>query len=340
MGKRKVTRPSVADVGPGHSRHASWEYVSDRIRAGPPTLFVIDGSPKATIFVDPAGTRLRLRLESSTTALPVSPLAEVEVRLANDHGVSGIEVGTNNPTIYREFYGFCCLVADRVQLDKQPVAEALSETLKSWAAVVRMKTLLSEDQQAGLAGELIYLTQLAKHLGWSASIKAWRGPEAEEHDFTLPQRDVEVKTTRSEKRVHVIGSLTQLLPKKKRPLVLVSVQLTASSASGSFSLPSLIEDIRRQVSAGAPSSRSLLDELLARLSWNDSEASLYTSTYQLRAPLLAVPVDSKFPAIVPATLARLKARLDRIERVTYAVNVDGMGVEESATRFNSIAFGV
>ena len=43
------------------------------------------------------------------------------------------------------------------------------------------------------------------------------GPQAEEHDFALPDGDIEVKTTRTDRRVHVIHGAGQLTPAPGRP---------------------------------------------------------------------------------------------------------------------------
>jgi hypothetical protein len=41
---------------------------------------------------------------------------------------------------------------------------------------------------------------------------------------------MEVKTTLSEKRMHIIGSLTQLVPTGSTPLFVLSLQLTGAGA--------------------------------------------------------------------------------------------------------------
>lgn len=334
---RGVTEERAART---QSRHLRWEAFEARIAEGPPSVEPVKGAPKVVLFIEPRGARIGLRISSKPEMLPASPLAEVSVREIGDGVETLVEVSTSNPSLFRDFYAFCCAIADRVQLDQQPVGSALAETLRSWSALLRRKSLLSEDRQIGLLGELIFLIQVAAEYGWALAAAAWYGPDSEEHDFTLPRIDVEVKTTRAEARIHEISSLTQLLPKMKRPLVLLSIQLTVGAdARESFSLPEMVAQALSAAMSNDPTAGASIREQLSRLGWLDEDAPLYGGRFQKRGTLVAIPVDDAFPAIVPATLKSLgPGGLARIRRVSYLINVEGLGVSEGTRAFRRLLF--
>jgi hypothetical protein len=322
------------------SRHLRWELFATRIEDGPPSLEPIEGSPKTVLFIEPGGVRIGVRFYTKNADIPASPLAEVAIRALGAGRSEMLEVSTANRLLFREFYGFCCTVADRVQLDGQPAAKAVAETLRAWAALIRQKSLLSLEQQVGLMGELLFLKRLASTISWKAAAESWRGPEAQEHDFTLNKIDIEVKTTLAERRLHQIESMTQLLPKLNRPLVLVSIQLTPSTGKDSLSLSQLVASVLATASTEAPGSVDSLREQLTWIGWSDDDAPTYGQRHQLRTAFAAIPVDGSCPAIVPATLsAALDVNLrSRIERLSYVIDVDGLGELDGTKAFNKLVF--
>ncbi len=320
------------------SRHLRWEAFEARIQAGPPSTHRICGKPTIDLFVDPGGSRIGMFVFEAPLALPNSPLAAVSIAEVVKDQLEAVEIATANTRLFRDFYSFCCTVADRIQLGLQPVGHALSETLDSWAGLLKTRSLLSVDQQIGLLGELEFLIKAADALGWRIASKSWKGPDDEEHDFSLPFVDVEVKSTRGEKRVHQIGSLTQLLPKAGRPLFLVSVQLTRSGpGSGSRTLPGAVARVLLRAAKVDPLLATGLRLQLQHLGWSDDDASYYTEAFRLRTPMCAIPVDRSFPAILPSTLAHLGTeRLSRIQRVSYSVDVDGLGFPDTTPAFKAL----
>lgn len=316
-------------------RHLSWELFEARICRGPPSVEPIHGSPRADMFIAPGGAQLGLRVICDAKELPPSPLAEVSVRATGSGSAAAMEVTTSRTELYREFYAFCCDVADRIQLDGVSPPDAVDEVLRSWASLLRRKQLMPEDKQVGLLGELWFLRRLAGQRGWPHAADAWRGPESEEHDFTLRDIDIEVKTTRSESRVHTIGSLKQLLPKPGRDLYVLSVQVTrVGRTRSSMSLPRMVAGIL--TSAGATAG-GLIRPRIEAYGWSDEDAGHYSQEWELRSTPVLVKVDRTFPAIVPETLRSLgQRRLNRIGRVVYDVNVDGLGVPDGAKAFEKI----
>jgi hypothetical protein len=323
-------------VVPAPVRHLLWETFSARIEEGLPFLEAVQGSPKAMFFVDAGGARVGLRVAvTGETNSANSPLEEIEIRESWRGGCKYIEIVTNNPDLFRDFYAMGCAIVDRVQLNGQSVPEAIGETLRSWEALLRKRTLLSDELQMGLLGELLFVRHLANTFTWRIAATTWRGPEREEHDFTFSGFDIEVKTTSREERIHHITSLTQLLPKPGRPLLMLSVQVTAAAPGPkSFSLASLVSSILQDADAWAS---QLIREHLGTCGWDDSKARYYDKAYQLRAPFSLIPIDSRFPAVIPETLSAMsEGHLTRIRQLEYWIDVGGMGVLNNSAKFNQL----
>jgi hypothetical protein len=252
---------------------------------------------------------------------------------------TALEVSTDNQDLYRDFYSLCCLIADRVQIEKQPVPAAVAKTLASWAALVRRKSLLDSDRQTGLLGELLFLERVARSLGWAVAAQGWLGPNSEEHDFVLPFIDAEVKSTTREQRIHQIGSLMQLRPKLKRRLQFLSVQLTlAGGNKDGFSLSSTVASVLAAAAQASPRAAELIRNQIRGQGWEDEDAPHYTTRYYLRAPLMTVHISDTFPAIVPETLISLGRAVSRVDRVSYVINVEGLGVLDGTKHFERALF--
>jgi len=189
MGK-KIRKVSVSGTA---SRHLRWESFEARIHKGIPSVEPLEGRPPIVLFVDAGGKRIGLRLAGKHVDIPSRPLAEIAIHPVGAGIAQMLEVSTANPALFRDFYAFCCTVADRIQINHDPAGKALRTTLASWSALLKPKALLSRTDQTGLYAELIFLRRTAAKLGWTSAAQAWQGPLSEEHDFTLPLVDVEVK---------------------------------------------------------------------------------------------------------------------------------------------------
>lgn len=318
------------------NRHLSWDRFDQLIQAGPPAVEAVSGYPKVEIFTDTGGSRIGVRTPAPDENLPPSPLVEIDIRRRQLGDSDVVEVSTTNAALYRDFYAFACAVADRLQTDGMPAGQAVNASLDAWAALLQRLALLDDDHQTGLLGELWLLRFLADSIGWTTAISAWKGTDAEEHDFSLPHADIEVKTTRSESRVHVIGSATQLVPTGSTPLYVLSVQFTGAGAGAGESLA----DAVRAALDGAKPTADAHRQLCRRLKdagWKDEHAMHYRRRYVLRTPPALVAVDDDCPVITPQTLAALGPdRLSRISQVAYRVDLTGLGHEQGTVVFNDI----
>lgn len=323
-------------TAPHTDRHLSWERFESLIDAGPPAVERVAGEPQVEIFTDPGGTRIGIRVFSDEPA-PLTPLVEMDTRTTFVEGRRATEISTVNPGLYREFYAFACAVADGVQIASLTPVRAVDSALASWAALLERLAILSPERQMGLLGELWMVERLAAGQGWEPALLSWNGPDAEEHDFSLQTADVEVKTTVSERRIHMVGSLTQLLAKPGRSLYILSLQYTRAGLGPGKTLTEAVADLHAAVSAQAPTLARELEARLERSGWRAGHGPYYRTKWSLRNAARLVAVDDACPSIVPSTLASLGAsRLSRIVQVSYRADLEGLGIEDGSAEFLEI----
>lgn len=197
---------------------------------------------------------------------------------------------------------------------------ALTRALEDFRDLLRRKRRMSESQETGLYGELLLLDHLIDTSGARAAVDSWVGPASEEHDFALAGYDVEVKTTTTEARKHVIHGAAQLVPRPDVPLWLLSIQLTRAGGGPGRSLARLVHDVVARLGSQAPLAR----RKLADIGWREEDADLYSERQALRSVPRCCSVDDEFPAITPAVLADGVANASLISDVTYTVDVGAL----------------
>jgi hypothetical protein len=185
---------------------------------------------------------------------------------------------------------------------------------------------MDNNQVVGLLGELWVLARVVGNLG-PDGVDSWTGPASEQHDFRMPVDDVEVKTTLSHSRDHVISGLGQLAGRGSRKLHIASIQLKPAGAGPGMSLDEAVEAVRAVLSGSSASLRKF-NEKLERLGYRSPEGPRYTDRYCLRSDPTLVVVDDQFPRITTELLADSipESSLRRIRDVIYTANLDGLGV--------------
>lgn len=282
----------------------------------------IAADPETFLIVVPGTDRLILQSEMKTSVEPdVTALRHIDYEAFTDanggqwHELT-IRAGEDRFAAYQVLAVITELLRSGVKFhDAVPVAVgALRELLARRAR-------LSEEQQVGLMGELLVLEH-GLAVNPDETLTAWLGMDQEEHDFVFAGFDLEVKSTRSEDRVHMIGSLKQLAASPGRPLHLMSIQLTgAGAANEGRSLGDIIADLR-----GATDEKwhHGIDEKLKRAGWHDEDADLYPTRWIYRTKPRAYLVDANFPALTPSTVSDNVPSPDLIVSVRYQVNVSDL----------------
>jgi len=299
--------------------------------ADSPRAIRLDGSPVVHLYFEPAGRRLGIRVPLGAAALASSPLAQVRVEARTVGEADVVEISTAVPALYPYFHGFAVSVADRVQVDQLDPNDAVNECVVRWRDLLRQAAMLSPERQLGLLGELWLLGRMISTRGPDAAIAAWTGPRRQAHDFRVEDVEIEVKTTMSEHRVHMISSDTQLVASPGACLYLLSLQYTAAGAQAGSSLASVIAEVRSGLGTGGL--RTKFDQALSDgHGLLPGDVALYTTRLKLRTAPYLVPVDDHFPRI---SLPDLANSLDtsRISDVRYRVNVEGLGFADGSAEF-------
>jgi len=312
-----------------------WEEIRrDYIETGLPHRLVVRNSPGLHAFTDSSASRLGARFELAIEAgsAPVSRLEQIMVSEVSVDGGRWLEIATASPRLYESFYRLIEQVTAAVLAGLPPHA-ALEQAVGLWDSLVEEVSILSEERQAGLFGELLFLERLILN-GTPDAISSWVGPDRQPHDFRLGTLEFEVKTTSGARRVHTINGLGQLEPSLACTLYLVSIQ-TTDAGTGGRSLPDLVDNIDQLLSD--PDRK----EFLRRLELSgfiQRHRTHYSRRRRLRTDMALIVVQDGTPRLTPDALANIPARFvaERIGAVVYDVNVSGLGVLDGSPEFQAI----
>lgn len=313
----------VVDPDP---EHLTPDTVEEYFRAAAPTAFQLSVKRQVSLEIDPGRQQLRLSCPVEGDVPDVTSFARISIGRSPLAGRNGewFVLSIDATGIHYEAYALVESIVDQMRSGAS-FRNAISESLLQLKGLLASRKRMTEEKEAGLIGELLVLKHVILSEGEESALQSWLGPASEEHDFGFAHFDVEVKTTRSEDRVHRIGSETQLEPEPSRPLYLVSVQITlAGEASQGFSLGELVREIRLVLD----SSRRKFDSALERVGWVDADNDLYTARFQERSRARGYLVDPDFPAITRSRLDEVIPQRIRVSAVSYLVDVTGLGSDE------------
>jgi hypothetical protein len=245
-----------------------------------------------------------------------------------------VEVSTAETKLYPEFYSFAVSLADRIQLQSQPVSAALELTLLNWNQLLRAIHLLSVESQLGLIGELWVLARLIRGSGPNA-LDTWTGPMGEPHDFRLASNEFEIKTTISATRSHMINGEDQLVPSPSHQLYVLSIQVEPAGAGGR-SLPELVDRVLDLLS-DQPAVLDRFGRSLGRVGYDDRDKALYKERWQLRSRPRLISVDDSCPQLTRARVEALDPKNShRISELHYRVNLEGLGSPDDSNEFRAV----
>lgn len=301
--------------------HLDPKTVEEYFRLGVKTAFPLHSEPQVVMEIDPGREEIELRTPAAGSEPEVTGFERLSLVRVQHDGGEWFRLVVDARDMHYEAYVLLESIVDQLKSGAS-FRHAVSEAVSSLKDLLAGRPRLTEEKILGLLGELMVLTRAVDVLGEEAAMTAWLGPLAEEHDFAFTHFDAEVKTTKSESRVHVIGSETQLEPEPDRPLFLVSIQLTrAGLAEQGFTLPTLIADVRARLDQA----RRTFDTAIEGLGWRDKDADLYPMRYQPRSTPRAYLVDDQFPAITSGRLDQVIPQRPHVASVTYRVNVTDLG---------------
>lgn len=280
-------------------------------------ILPIAGTPSCSLGVHPGKGTITL---STPFTAPEPELAKWRnIRLRRVTTLQG-EIAEITVTVEDNLhaaYGLLTSVADQLQVHNEPLTSAVALAIEQHRQMFAANAALSLDKEIGLFGELLVLKFLIDQLSPGDAVAAWQGPLSEEHDFVFDDIHLEVKTTSSERRQHVMHGFTQLVPLRGIPLSLVSIQLTRCGPGVGRTLTQLVSQIRSR-SGG---SRPKIDARLEVSGWRDDVDALYSTAWTLRSQPHAYQVDDRFPAITLDRLSQSIPNLRVVSDLSYRVDL-------------------
>lgn len=302
------------------AKRFSPETLDHYFRGAVPTAHPLATTPLCTLFVDPGSRQLRLRTPATDAPADVGVYDRLVFDVVEEPGEDGIwfELRVDAEGMAYESYSLIMSVVDQLEAGR-PFRQSVTDSLATFKELLTRKRPMSEEQEVGLFGELEVFAHLVVAVGEDLATAAWLGPDNEEHDFVLNSVDLEVKTTRTEARVHTIGSPAQLTSSPGRPLQLLSIQITSAGAAEHGE--TLVERVRR-VRGMLNRSVRIFDERLHRMGWRDRDADeLYTRRFVARSMPRTYPVDDAFPAITPEGIAAIVRRPELVVGLVYRLDL-------------------
>ncbi|MFI6827894.1 PD-(D/E)XK motif protein [Kribbella sp. NPDC050241] len=299
------------------ARHLSVANVDVVWMSGNPVVLPIVGVPTCKLDIDPPNGTVTLITAFTPPEPDVAKWRNITFRLVDSDDGELAELSVTVEDNLHGAYGLLTSVADQLQLHGEPIASAVATSITKHRNLFAGRTGLSNEKELGLFGELLILEFLIERMGPGHAVESWQGPRSEEHDFVLSEVHLEIKTTASEQRKHMMHGITQLEPLRGIPLKLISIQLTRSNHEGGLTLGQLISRVR--VKAGGY--RPMVDASLEALGWDDTDVKLYKTFWTQRNDPRAYDVDERFPALTADRLAAAIPNFPAVSNLSYAVDL-------------------
>ncbi|EGD53288.1 PD-(D/E)XK motif protein [Gordonia neofelifaecis] len=277
----------------------------------------IKGEPACQLQLDPKNGLITLITVYETPEPDVAKLKNIDFAAisAGDDELAELTVRVEGSV--HGAYGLLATIADELQVEKMPLAAAVAAGVTRHRNVFASRGALTAEKEIGLLGELLFLEFLIHQIGAGPATSSWQGPLSEEHDFTFDAVHIEVKTTSSERRRHVIHGLEQLVPLRGVPLSVLSIQLTRATPDSGRTLPQVVAQIRR-IAGGH---RVALDGMLTSFGLQDGDADLYSTFWALRSQPRAYDVKGEFPAMTPDLVGPIVPNFALMSEVSYRIDL-------------------
>lgn len=307
------------------SRYLTNIALDELMASGPKAAFRIPGVPEVQlVFLSGTGGGVVFRVAWDGAAVPdLSAYEHLSASVVRAGEQAWAELLIDDPDVFRHALPVVWRIADRIQLEQVSFAEAVVVTLADFRELLEGAAVLSSDREVGLFGELTVVDCLVSTVGGAQAVAAWRGPDGDEHDFDLGSGDLEVKSTLSEKRVHWIGSLSQLEPTPGRNLWLLSMQLT-TGLSKAPTIADLVAKLRSQL-VGAE--LEAFEKKLYTTGWRDKYRYAMRRRFRMRSMPLLLPVGEAFPALTQRRMVAAGMPLSRLREIAYSIDVAGLDEE-------------
>lgn len=202
---------------------------------------------------------------------------------------------------------FCVLCGDVVEAvagcsSQSDAVVSLASRLERWRRFLsRHGTGLSEEEQRGLFGELVFLCEFAMALlPARQALDAWKGPSAANQDFEFAAGAVEVKTSLAGPNQAIrISSVRQLDDIGLEALLLFFLPLDCHAESGQ-TLPGLVQELIDDLADDSDTLAAFGDRMLDA-GYSEVHAQRYTTAYVQRSHSI-FRVGEGFPRLLESGL--------------------------------------
>lgn len=181
----------------------------------------------------------------------------------------------------------------------------------------RRECILSEEEQAGLIGELLFINKfLFPKYDAESIVNFWTGIDKDVQDFYINDHRIEVKTCRSPAKNEVTISSAQQLYNKNCKIVLSVFYLGPShkTTPNAFSLFSLATEIAEKLKQSSLNAYDMFIQKLCQMGMDLSEQ--YDDKYFLCNTIKHFDVNDNFPKITPDMIA------ESITKVVYKIDLN------------------
>lgn len=318
----------------------AWEVFEGHLHSQNPVSLNMGGSRDVYIGFHPETRSMFIRLPVNPgLSIPPNPYAELEVSIKNDETGSILEITTQTERLFREFHRFAGIITEDFEEPKQTAMGAFEIAIHRWQELTSQKELLTNEQQLGLLGELVFLRALMEIQG-SQSVQAWTGRKIsnpERHDFRIAKMDIEIKSTQSSHRRHVIHGLHQLQPALGHDLFILSIKFESAGLGTGRSLVDEVEYIRSSMAKSAFDLMEFNNSLLSA-GYHNEDSEHYQRKLVLADQPILVSVDDICPKITSEMVSKMLTPnlAGRIEDVSYRINIEGLGFEQNSVAFANI----
>lgn len=311
-------------------RHLSEASLRSYLCSNVPIDQPIAGDPPIVLFISPTRSEMGLRVPFVGEITTAPGLEHIRCVIEQVSGRRYLVIAVTRRDLFVDAYPILCAIADRIQLHGLSPEQALSDTIRSFANLIQSSQSMEIEREVGLFGELIVLLGLARTIGINEALAAWVGPQREEHDFALRGLNIEVKTTRSERRTHWVESLTQLRATGTQPLWLVSSQITSAGPGAGNALADVVRLARAE--ARDDEDRVALEAHLEHAGWRDRFERTCQGPWVLRTTPMAFAVTHDFPRLTPDEIRRVAAR-EQITQVRYQIDLTDRSPSDALPEF-------
>lgn len=237
----------------------------------------------------PESRGLRVRIHDRATD---PPAAEVELVLTDQQ----------HQDIFDLLIEDLVDAAEQLEDERAGVGRFLAR-LTDWQRLLMrlVPGVMSRESQQGLWGELWTLREVVgPAVGFTAGVRAWRGPLGADQDFQLPGAALEVKTSSAHAFEHlIIASERQLDVVPGISLAVIALALDVRPSHGE----TLSDMVRKSRSISADAGwLQVLEDRLALFGYRNEDVDSYAEVGYTVRSRLQFTIQADFPRIVPGDL--------------------------------------